>query len=285
MSHPASLLAPLLRGLKRPSSQNINICSKLQFRPGAPCQRHIFSNSNRLDPRFTRFTDAERAKRRLNIRRVLYLIIFSSFGYFASLPASRIRRPVIEPGSVEDSEALKELSAKVEELDIVKKLRSSPDYVEWEAYSNFSPEEKERRLTSGSLKGTRGISMQRVFYNEAKKTATTVLYIGNGAEGWPRIVHGGILATILDENMGRVALRYFPARTGVTANLDINYRKLTKSGQFYVVTASCDLGSSTDRKAFVTGEIRDEKGNLCVEAKGLFVVPKSLELRKIGDEF
>lgn len=109
--------------------------------------------------------------------------------------------------------------------------------------------------------------------------------MGSGTEGWPRVVHGGALGILLDESMGRVALRFFPARTGVTANLNINYRQLSKSGSFFTVTATCDVTRSTDRKAIVNGEIRDESGNLCVEATALFVVPKNLQLKKLGDGF
>lgn len=71
-----------------------------------------------------------------------------------------LNRPVIKPDSPEDVEAQKRLQAKFDRLEIVQKLREDPEYVEWEAYGNFSPEEKEKRLTSGALKGTRGISMQ-----------------------------------------------------------------------------------------------------------------------------
>lgn len=90
---------------------------------------------------------------------------------------------------------------------------------------------------------------------------------------------------ILDEALGRVAVRSFPARTGVTANLNINYRAPVYSGDFYAVHAMLDQERSTDRKAYVKAEIRDYKGKLYVEATGLFVVPKSLTLRQIGDNF
>lgn len=85
--------------------------------------------------------------------------------------------------------------------------------------------------------------------------------------------------------MGRVALRSFPGRTGVTANLNIDYRLPIASGQFCTVTAQFDHENSTDRKAMVTGEMRDSMGRLCTQASGLFVVPKALTLRMIGEGF
>lgn len=67
---------------------------------------------------------------------------------------------VAEPGSLEDLAHQDAIRDEFEELDIVQQLREDSDYVEWEAYSNFSEEEKRKRLTSGSLNGARGFSAQ-----------------------------------------------------------------------------------------------------------------------------
>lgn len=98
-------------------------------------------------------------------------------------------------------------------------------------------------------------------------------------------MHGGALATVLDETFGRVAVRSFPAKTGVTANLNINYRARVSSGSYYTIQATLDPILSTDRKAHMTAEVRDQTGKLCVEATALFVVPKNIPLRAIGDGF
>lgn len=112
-----------------------------------------------------------------------------------------------------------------------------------------------------------------------------MVFLGSGLEGWPTIVHGGALGTVIDENLGRAAIRSFPARTGVTASLNINYRAPVYSDCFYALHAALDQERSTDRKAYATCEVRDMAGRLCVEATGLFVVPKQLKLNKIGDRF
>jgi acyl-coenzyme A thioesterase PaaI-like protein len=98
-------------------------------------------------------------------------------------------------------------------------------------------------------------------------------------------VHGGALATILDEHLARVAIQNLPERTAVTANLDVNYRKLSPSDQFYAVHATLDQERSTDRKAYVNGVVRDMDGNLLVESSGLFVVPRGYKLRRLGDAY
>lgn len=99
------------------------------------------------------------------------------------------------------------------------------------------------------------------------------------------MVHGGALGTVIDEHLGRVALRSFPAETGVTANLDINYRRPVYSSNFYTFHTTLDRERSTDRKAFVKNEVRDLTGRVCVEATGIFVVPKRLQLQKLGGRF
>lgn len=45
-------------------------------------------------------------------------------------------------------------------LPIVRGLRADPNYSEWEAYDSLSEEDKKHRLTSGPLKGSRGLAVQ-----------------------------------------------------------------------------------------------------------------------------
>lgn len=126
---------------------------------------------------------------------------------------------------------------------------------------------------------------QKVFWNEKEKESISVVYLGAGLEGWPTMIHGGATGTVIDENLGRVAVRSLSARTGVTANLNISYRAPVYSDHFYTFHSRLDKEKSTDRKAFVTGEVRDPLGDVCVEASGLFVVPKHLQLRRVGEEY
>lgn len=126
---------------------------------------------------------------------------------------------------------------------------------------------------------------QKVFWNEKEKEAISVVYLGAGLEGWPTMIHGGATGTVLDENLGRVALRSLPARTAVTANLNVNYRAPVYSDHFYTFHSRLDKERSTDRKAYVTGEVRDPLGGVCVEATGLFVVPKHLKLQRVGEKY
>jgi acyl-coenzyme A thioesterase PaaI-like protein len=62
-----------------------------------------------------------------------------------------------------------------------------------------------------------------------------VVHVGRGLCGHDGIIHGGLLATLLDETLARTAINNLPKKVGVTANLSINYRAPTKADQFIVI--------------------------------------------------
>src|SRR5262245_15711265 len=79
-------------------------------------------------------------------RSVLYMIIFGTKGYNGSAyVVDRLIGPLPTPGTAEDEEALKEVRTKFEKLEVVKRLRMDPDFVEGEAYSSSSPVERAQR--------------------------------------------------------------------------------------------------------------------------------------------
>ncbi|EEH06293.1 thioesterase [Histoplasma capsulatum G186AR] len=245
----------------------------------SPIVRRSFARATRVP-----LTERQHVLRR-RFRSLAYFAIFGSLGYGIGNALSAFLADPAAPGSLEDTQRVDHLRRVMDRLEVVKQLRADPDYVEWEAYDSFSEEEKPHRLTSGPLSGSRNLPVQRIFWNEKKHIATTVVHMGIGLSSWPSIVHGGAVATVLDESFGRVAIRSFPARTGVTANLNIDYIRPLKVMGFYIVTVECDLEKSTERKAFVKGEIRDSKGRLCATGNAIFVVPKTVTLRPLGDNF
>ncbi|KAI9370658.1 HotDog domain-containing protein [Aspergillus egyptiacus] len=249
-----------------------------QFRPIAPTFIRGSRNASSMTYRQT-------PEKRIWPRRLLYAGIFGFLGYsFAFLRDGLILEPA-KPGSQVDQEMMRDLQEGFDYLPVVQLLRKDPNYIETDVYGNYSGDEKDQRLTSGPLAGSRGLGMQKVFWNNKEKKAINVVHLGNGMEGWPTVVHGGALATILDEHLARVAIQNLPERTAVTANLDVNYRSLSWSMRFYTVHATLDQERSTDRKAYVKGEVRDEMGKLCVEASGLFVVPRGYKLRRLGESY
>ena len=67
-----------------------------------------------------------------------------------------------------------------------------------------------------------GLKMQ--FYDDNNDTVSSKITLDNRYEGYPGIAHGGILASILDEVVGRVAMVGDHHNFMMTVNLKVQYR-------------------------------------------------------------
>lgn len=128
-------------------------------------------------------------------------------------------------------------------------------------------------LSGYSLKGPHKFAIPPlVFTSPDKKEAVFVLHVGKGLCGHEGVVHGGLLATVLDESLGRTALLNLPTNIGVTATLNLKYKKPTFAAQYIVIKTK--LVDQKGRKAWVQGRIENTEGENLVEAEALFVEPR-----------
>ena len=72
------------------------------------------------------------------------------------------------------------------------------------------------------LKNPNGLAMH--FYNVGPGQVEANYSVPRSFEGYPGIVHGGIIAAMLDEVVGRVAMTEDPNHFLVTAKLELRYR-------------------------------------------------------------
>jgi uncharacterized protein (TIGR00369 family) len=94
--------------------------------------------------------------------------------------------------------------------------------------------------------------------------------LGERYQGGAGFAHGGIIALLLDEAMGKVC-RFREVRA-VTAELSVEYLKPVAVDKEIVVE-----GRETEMKGrniFMAGEIRNENGDVLARGKGRFVVIK-----------
>lgn len=92
--------------------------------------------------------------------------------------------------------------------------------------------------------------------------------LGAEYQGGPGFIHGGIIATVLDEVMGKVCR--FRGVRAVTAELDIKYLKPVLVDVDLVVEGyETEL---TGRNLHLVGEIRDASGSLLAQGRGRFVI-------------
>jgi acyl-coenzyme A thioesterase PaaI-like protein len=109
------------------------------------------------------------------------------------------------------------------------------------------------------------------FFNDEHHRCTARITLGEQYQSYPGIVHGGILATILDETMGRAILaegneprEITDERFMFTAKIEIRYRKSVPLNQEFVVRGRVD--KDRGRLVMVSGEIVLADGTVAVEA-------------------
>lgn len=94
--------------------------------------------------------------------------------------------------------------------------------------------------------------------------------LGAEYQGAAGFIHGGIIATVLDEVMGKVCR--FRGVHAVTAELTIEYlRPVPVDGDLVIEGYEAEM---TGRNLFMIGEIRDVSGKVLARGKGRFVILK-----------
>jgi adenylylsulfate kinase len=176
-----------------------------------------------------------------------------------------------------DAEAQKAEST-INNHHLVKSLRADPTLSESRPHLKMPANYRARSLTAGALSGPRKVPVPAYQWLAPEgKAITAITYVGEDLCGHPGIVHGGFLATMLDEGLARCCFDALPHKIGVTANLNIDYRKPTPSGSFLVLKA--ETTKVEGRKAWVKGHIEllaapGEKPTILAEATALYISPK-----------
>jgi acyl-coenzyme A thioesterase PaaI-like protein len=125
--------------------------------------------------------------------------------------------------------------------------------------------------------------LQLKFFNSASGEVTVDYTVPEHYQGYPGVVHGGIVAAMLDEATGRVFMGD-PAnpRFLYTARLDIRYRKNIPVGQPLRLVGRA--GKNKGRMATATGAIYNINGELLAEAEALLVDVPSEVINRVDLE-
>ena len=117
--------------------------------------------------------------------------------------------------------------------------------------------------------GANEAGMKLTFVQDNEKRRIVGRFVlGERYQGGGGMGHGGIIATLLDEAMGKVC-RFREARA-VTAQLTVDYLKPIDVEQEIVVEAFEEQQSG--RNLFMVGEIRNLAGDVLARGKARFVV-------------
>jgi acyl-coenzyme A thioesterase PaaI-like protein len=96
----------------------------------------------------------------------------------------------------------------------------------------------------------RGFKIQ-VRYLEAEMAAETELALPREFQGWAEVIHGGILATMLDELMAHAVWHF--AGPGVTLSMEVRFHAPLKPGEPILVRGVLQTQNGSRRQA--EGEI------------------------------
>ena len=113
------------------------------------------------------------------------------------------------------------------------------------------------------------------FFETSPGEITADYTVSEEYQGYPGVVHGGIVAAMLDEISGRALMNGDPPRFMFTARLDIHYRKNVPVGQPLHLVGKA--GTTKRRSATATGQIFDAQGMLLAEAEAVLVdIPENV---------
>lgn len=111
------------------------------------------------------------------------------------------------------------------------------------------------------------VGLRLAFYEHPGGEVTCDVTLPSRYQGYPGVVHGGIVASMLDEIAGRAAMQGDSGRFMMTAKLEVRYRKPVPIGQPLRLIGR--LSRRRGRLTDVQGEIRLSDGSVAAEAQAL----------------
>jgi acyl-coenzyme A thioesterase PaaI-like protein len=111
--------------------------------------------------------------------------------------------------------------------------------------------------------------------NNDNNTVLAVVKFGNGMNGHPGMVHGGIVSLVLDDVFGFGYEALGDVAMAVTANLTVDYRAPLPAGTQVVIAVQ--LEHREGRKLFWKAQVTSmDRNTVYAEAKSLFVIPREV---------
>ncbi len=120
----------------------------------------------------------------------------------------------------------------------------------------------------------------RMTFETSGQQIRTRLTVPPQFRGWSRLVHGGVLSTILDETMSWAAIILIK-KFILTKQMTVQFLR-----PVYVGSSLCSVGSikeeTGDRKAIVQAELLDDQGKVYARAEGEFILFSKEQFAKLG---
>lgn len=200
---------------------------------------------------------------------------YKSIAAILSPPSDADTRSLFAPPD-DDAQAKEDL---INSHPLTASLRENPDMLESRPHLKIPPSWKKRNLTGGTLSGPGRVVVPPFSWSEkGGKSYVQISHVGTDLCGHMGIIHGGFLATMLDEGLARCCLPIMPLNIAVTAKLAVSYKAPAIADQYLVLRATTVRVEG--RKAWVEGHIETlptEEGQqpiVLATATALYVSPK-----------
>ncbi|KAF1833582.1 Thioesterase/thiol ester dehydrase-isomerase [Decorospora gaudefroyi] len=231
---------------------------------------------------------------RIPVAVALTFLAFSAGFTMTGAPAIESLKDVANPPT--DAETLELYTPPSDELAAIESqifthpltlsLLNDPTYIPSRPHLKIPAGLRAQNLTGGTLLGEDKIAVPPLQFTTADGSRFVSLqYLGPALCGHPGIVHGGLLATLLDEGLARCCFPALPNKVGVTASLKLDYKAPCMAGQIVVLVA--ETTKVEGRKAWVKGRLETLKGGeewrengermggvVLTEAEALFIEPR-----------
>ena len=162
-----------------------------------------------------------------------WIYIWFFMGYAPKpMPTDGTGRPLTE----EEVGEMETIENYLHSHPVVQALRSQKYLIESRPHWSIPDKDIPHNLTGGTLRGLGRVSVAPIAFSDGEGTEFyAVVHIGKDVCGNREYVHDGLIATILDESLARCCFPALPNRIGVTANLNIDYRKQIPADSYLLV--------------------------------------------------
>ena len=221
------------------------------------------------------------------------IVLFTTLGFImAAAPAYNAAAAILSPAS--DADTLDSFTPQDDDArakedyvnahPLTASLRVNPDFTESRPHMKIPPSWRKHNLTGGTLSGPGKMAIPPFSWTERDgKNYVQITHVGTDLCGHQGIIHGGFLATMLDEGLARCCFPVLPFNVGMTAKLEINYKAPAMADQYLVLRAT--TVKVEGRKAWVEGHIETlpaEEGEvptILATASALYISPKQAAVR------
>ncbi|KAJ2812558.1 hypothetical protein H4S07_001315 [Coemansia furcata] len=186
------------------------------------------------------------------------------------------KQPAQETETASDEYAA--ITAQLMDTDIAKEcLENSSEWKRLPYFWHDKDKSFEDAFIPSTLHGPEKMSVEPVvFLNRDRQQFVFIVHIGKRLCGHDGIVHGGVQATLFDEVTARPAFWNLPRNIALTGSLKVNYRRPVVASQILVFKTQ--VAKIEGRKATITAQLEDVKGNLLSDAEALYVSPGNEKL-------